>query len=142
VWIGRPAVSSLGERGLETEGRLVIRDSVLTEPLELGADVLMLVFDRIAWAVDHCMQQAIVRGLALGPPADVVREHREIVRDDRAVLFVGPVTGHGCSRRSQDGRGRGSCQQLRRDSERWARFSEPLVERMYRGAMLRRDGEM
>lgn len=37
--------------------------------------------------------------LAVGPPGDVVCEHREIVRHDRVVLIIEPVTSYGGSRR-------------------------------------------
>ena len=60
----RPAHHSVDERCMEIEGRLVARDTVLTEPLEHGADVLMLVFDRTTRAIDDHLQEAIVLGLA------------------------------------------------------------------------------
>ena len=56
------------------------------------------IFDRTARSAGHRLQRAIVLCLAVGLPGDVVGEHREIVRDDRVILLVGPITGH---RRSQ-----------------------------------------
>jgi|GEM_PF-6945699 len=87
-----PAHHRIDERGLEVKGRLVAWEAILTEPLEHSADVLMLIFDRAAGPIDHRLQQAVMFGLALGPPGDVIAKHREIIRHDRVVLLIGPVT--------------------------------------------------
>ncbi len=51
-----PAHHCIDERGLEIEARLLAWIPVLTEPLEHGGDVLMLVVDRSAGPVDHRLQ--------------------------------------------------------------------------------------
>jgi hypothetical protein len=102
-----PTHHRVDERSLDIEGRLVAGDPVLTEALGRGADILMLVFDRTTWPADRRLQQTVMPGLAVGAPGDVVGEHREIVRDDRVVLLVGPVTVHRRPRRDWRGwRGR------------------------------------
>ncbi|CAH1660639.1 hypothetical protein CHELA1G11_12511 [Hyphomicrobiales bacterium] len=54
----------------------------------------MLVFDRAAGPIDHRLQRAVMLCLAVRLSGDVVREYREIIRHDRVVLLVGPVTSH------------------------------------------------
>lgn len=82
-------------------------------------------------------------GLAVGASNDVIGKHGEIIRDDRVVLSVGPITGHGCCHLGSRGRRGGpSREEMRRHAKRRPSLGQPLIERVDRRAVLRRDREM
>ena len=87
----QPAHHGIHERHLEIEGRLVARDPVLTQPLQHGADVLVLELDRSLGAtVQQGQKPAPVLSLVVGATCDVVGQHREVIRDDQVVLLIVP----------------------------------------------------
>lgn len=91
---GEPARYCVDQRPLKIEGRLVSKDPTLPEPLEHGADVLMLVFDRTPRSSDKRLQPPVVLRFRIGAPGLVIGEHGEIVGNDRVVLIIGPIAAH------------------------------------------------
>lgn len=90
-------------------------------------------------AIHHRLQQAVMFGLAVGQPGDIVRKHREIVRRDRVALPVGPVAGRDSSQAERAyWRWPGSCQQLCRHTACCSGIGKPRAQRMHCRAMLRR----
>ena len=87
----QPSRHGVHQCHLEMEGRLVARDPVLTQPLQHGTDVLVLELDRsLGPIIQQRQKPAPVLGLVVGATTDVVGQHREVIRDDQVVLFIGP----------------------------------------------------
>jgi hypothetical protein len=85
-----PPLHSIFQSHLKVEGWLVTENPFLTESLEDSTYVLMLVFDRRTRSANLRLKIAIVLGLVVGTPGDIVGQHREVIRDDQIVLLIGP----------------------------------------------------
>ena len=77
--------------------RPVADDPGFAEAHQHRADVLVLVLDRSLSAADPVLERPPVRCLAERLAREFLREHGEVVRDDRVVLVVLPVSRRHCA---------------------------------------------
>ena len=90
---GKPARHGINEAHLEIESWLIALDPDLPEPLQDGADILVLELDgSFGKVLQQRKERTSIGSLVVPTPRDFLREHREIAFDGQVAFGIAPGT--------------------------------------------------